>query len=251
MNNSKIVVNADDFGMNSNATKAILKSFNAGWISTTTIMPTMPGFEEACEIAHSEKLLDRIGIHFNLTEGQPLTEKIKKCPRFYKMGKLFKSRKGYFFSAEENEAIILELDEQLKRLHDFKIHPTHADSHHHVHHHWGIGMTMAKFCNENNIPALRLSFNYGKKFGWKRKSYSKMFNSKLHFRNLDKTKYFCEVRQSTPHLLNMNKPVELMVHPIYDEVGNITNYVDGDDFEEIFNKYISGYKLITYKELSS
>ncbi len=251
MKEGLIVVNADDFGMDSNATKAILKSFKMGWISTTTIMPTMPGFEEACEIAHEEKLLDRIGIHFNLTEGQPLTEKIKKCPRFYnEKGELFKSRKGYFFSREETDAIYTELKAQLKKLHDFDLHPTHADSHHHVHHYWGIGMTMAKFCNDNNIPALRLSFNYGKKFGWKRKTYSKLFNTKLHFRNLDKTKYFCEVRQSAPELFERNKPVELMVHPIYDNDGKMTNYVKGDDFEEIFNKYINGYNLITYKELS-
>lgn len=251
MNRSKVVVNADDFGMNSKSTKAILKSFEMNWISTTTIMPTMPGFEEACEIAHEKKLLDRIGIHFNLTEGQPLTEKIKTCPRFYnEKGELFKSRKGYFFSREETDAIYIELKAQLKRLHDFDIHPTHADSHHHVHHYWGIGMTVAKFCNDNNIPALRLSFNYGKKFGWKRKTYSKLFNTKLHFRNLDKTKYFCEIKQSTPELFSKNKPVEIMVHPIYDDEGKITNYVGGDSFEYLINKYLSEQKLITFKELS-
>ncbi|MCZ6703702.1 MAG: ChbG/HpnK family deacetylase [Ignavibacteria bacterium] len=251
MNKSRVVVNADDFGMNSKSTNAIIKSFEMNWISTTTIIPTMPGFEEACEIAHEKKLLDRIGIHFNLTEGQPLTEKIKTCPRFYNdRNELYKSYKGNFFTSDEIKAIYTELEAQLKRLHEFKISPTHADSHHHVHHHWGIGLVFSDFCKRNNIPSLRLSFNYGKKFGWKRKLYSKLFNGNLKLKRIDKTKYFCEIRQSTPELFAKNKPVEVMVHPIYDDHGNITNYASGDDFEYLVNKYLSEQTLITFKELS-
>ena len=251
MNRSKVVVNADDFGMNSECTNAILKSFKMNWISTTTIMPTMPGFEEACEIAHEKKLLDRIGIHFNLTEGQPLTENIKSSPRFYNdQYEMYKSKKGYFFTRDENKAIYMELKAQLKKLQDFKIFPTHADSHHHVHHYWGIGLVFSDFCKKNNIPSLRLSFNYGKKFGWKRKLFSKFFNGNLKLKGLDKTKYFCEIRQSTPELFSKNKPVEIMVHPIYNDEGKITNYVGGDDFEFLIDKYLSKQNLITFKELS-
>jgi predicted glycoside hydrolase/deacetylase ChbG (UPF0249 family) len=251
MNSSKVVVNADDFGMNSKSTSAILKSFEMNWISTTTIMINMPGFEEACEIAHEEKLLDRIGIHFNLTEGQPITEKIKTCPRFYNdRDELYKSKKGNFFTSDENKAIYKELEAQLKRLQDFKIYPTHADSHHHVHHHWGIGLIFSGFCKRNNIPSLRLSFNYGKKFGWRRKLYSKFFNGNLKLKGLDKTKYFCEIRQSTPELFSKNKPVEVMVHPIYDDEGKITNYVGGDNMEKLIAQYLPQIKFVSFSQIS-
>lgn len=246
----KIVVNADDFGMNTNATKAILESFHKGWISTTTIMTTMPGFEEACEIAHEEKLLDRIGIHFNLTEGEALTEKIKHCPKFYKDGGMYKSRKGHIFTGEEKQAIYQELEAQLDRLNKYNIYPTHADSHHHFHHYWSAGMIFAEFCNNRKIPALRLSFNYGKKFGLKRLMFSKLFNTKLRLKGLEKTKYFCEIRQSTPELFRKNKPIEIMVHPIYDDKGNITNYVGGDNFETLVKKYFANIKFVTYKDLA-
>lgn len=249
--NTKVVVNADDFGMNSNATMAILKAFETGWISTTTIMPTMPGFEEACQLAHDHKLLDKIGIHFNLTEGQPLTQNLKLFSKFYNdKAELYKSRKGHLFSRLEKEAVYKELEAQHKRLLDFGIHPTHADSHHHVHHYWGIGMVCSDFCKRNNIPALRLSFNYGKKFGWKRKTFSKAFNTRLQLKGLAKTKYFCEIRQSTPQLFNLGKPVEIMVHPVYDNQGNMTNYVDGDNFENLINTYLNNQEFITYKQLS-
>lgn len=249
--NTKIVVNADDFGMNFLTTSAILKSFEMGWISTTTIMPTMPGFEEACEFAHEYNLLDKIGIHFNLTEGQPLTEKIKRCPKFYNQnGEMYKSGKGLFLSAEEKEAIRLELEAQFKRLKEMDIYPTHADSHHHVHNYWNIGMILADFAKSNNIPAVRLSFNYGKNFSWKRITYSKLFNDRLKLKTLAKTKYFCEIRQITPELLRQNKPVEVMVHPIYDDKGNMTNYVGGDNFETLITKYLNNQRFVTYKDLA-
>jgi hypothetical protein len=111
-------------------------------------------------------------------------------------------------------------------------------------------MLFSDFCKSNSIPALRLSFNYGSKFGWKRKTYSKAFNTRLKFKGLDMTKFFCEIRQSTPQLFSQGKPVEIMVHPIYDGNGNITNYVAGDNFESLIDKYLSGQKLVTYKELT-
>ena len=152
-------------------------------------------------------------------------------------------------SCDEKKVIYMELKAQLKKLQEFKIYPTHADSHHHVHHYWGIGLVFSDFCKKNNIPSLRLSFNYGKRFGWKRKLFSKIFNGHLKLKGLDKTKYFCEIRQSTPELFSKNKPVEIMVHPIYNE-GKITNYVGGDDFEFLIDKYLSKQNLITFKELS-
>ena len=248
--NVKLVVNADDFGMNANTTNAIVESFQRDWISSTTIMTTMPGFEEACEIAHEKKLLNKIGIHFNLTEGKPLTGRIKNCPKFCDVnGKFFKSAKGLFLDSEEKVAIYEELEAQLNQLNKNGILPTHADSHHHVHHYWGVGMLFADFCKKNNIPALRLNFNFGKKFGWKRKSYSKLFNLILEARGLAKTKYFCEIRQVYDKLFNSGNPVEIMVHPVYDNHGIITNYVDGDNFESLVEKYINGFTFVSYKDL--
>jgi predicted glycoside hydrolase/deacetylase ChbG (UPF0249 family) len=248
--NIKLVVNADDFGMNSNSTNAIVESIQQGWISTTTIMTTMPGFEEACEIAHEKKLLDRIGIHFNLTEGQPLTDKIKSCPKFCDVnGQFFKSEKGHYLTLEEKSAVYSELEAQLIKLKKFSISPTHADSHHHVHQWWAPGMLFVKFCKTNYIPALRLNFNFGKKFSWKRKSYSKLFNTMLEVKGLAKTKYFCEIQQVYSKLFKSGKPAEVMVHPVYDNNGMITNYVGGKNFEYLIEKHLHGFTFVTYKDL--
>jgi predicted glycoside hydrolase/deacetylase ChbG (UPF0249 family) len=63
----KIIANADDFGLNDEVNQAIVEAFEKHMISSATLMANMPGFEEACELAHRHGLLGRIGVHLNLT----------------------------------------------------------------------------------------------------------------------------------------------------------------------------------------
>ena len=58
----KIIVNADDFGMSAEANRAIVEAFENNVISSTTLMTNMPGFDEACELAHRRRLLGKIGL---------------------------------------------------------------------------------------------------------------------------------------------------------------------------------------------
>jgi predicted glycoside hydrolase/deacetylase ChbG (UPF0249 family) len=248
-NNLKIVVNADDFGMSNVVNQAILKSFNNNWISTTTIICNMAGFEEACEIAHSEKILDRIGIHFNITEGKPLTEKLKKLKKFCNNnGEMFKSFKGQTFNSVEKEAVYIELEAQVNKLKKNHINPTHADSHRHSHHFIGTQSLFIALAKNNSIPAVRLRFNYGN-LSLQRIIYSKLYNWRLEFAALAKTKYFCEIRNVDKKLLLKNKPFEVMVHPCMGNDGKIVNYREGDDFESLIEKFLPKVPFVTYKSL--
>lgn len=245
-----IVVNADDFGMSSGVNKAILKSLDLSWISTTTIMCNMPGFEEACDLAHEKKITDRIGIHLNLTEGFPLSEKIKKLKKFCNSdGLMYKSFKSHFFDSTERQAVYEEFEMQLKRLKKLGISPTHADSHHHSHHFLGTQSIVIELSKANRIPAVRLRFNFGN-LSPQRKLYSKFFNTRLELAGLAKTKYFCEIRSATESLFSKNKPVEIMVHPYPGENGEIVNYNAGKPFQPLIEKYLPKVEFITYSDLS-
>ncbi|MBA2648321.1 MAG: ChbG/HpnK family deacetylase [Legionella sp.] len=64
---------ADDFGLNPGVSRGILTLIEHKRISATSCMVNMPGFK-----SHASALLDlrhsvRVGLHFNLTEGQLLT----------------------------------------------------------------------------------------------------------------------------------------------------------------------------------
>ena len=74
---SQVIVNADDFGLNEHTNAVILHAFHSGLISSATAMATMPAFKAACALAQQPALRGRVGLHFNLTYGKPLSEAIR------------------------------------------------------------------------------------------------------------------------------------------------------------------------------
>lgn len=130
----RIIINADDYGLNEHISRAIAEAFTERLITDTTMMATGDYFDEAVKTARKQGFLDRIGIHLNLTEGVPLTEGILSQTRFVTDGRF---NKRYDLSspltASEETAIEAELTAQVERLRAAGIAITHADSHHHVH----------------------------------------------------------------------------------------------------------------------
>ena len=113
----KIIINADDFGMSTEANRAIVEAFEKNVISSTTLMANMSGFNEACELAHCHRLLGKIGVHLNLTSGYPLSEPIRKCSRFCEESGMFRSRQTRFrLSKEERLAVETEIEAQSQSL---------------------------------------------------------------------------------------------------------------------------------------
>ncbi len=248
--NAKIVVNADDFGYSSALNHSILKSFEMNLNSTTTLMCNMPGFEEACDLAFENRITERIGIHLNMTEGKPLTEKIKKFKKFVNNdGLLYKSFKGYFFSKEEKEVIYEEFQAQVNRFKSKHFSPTHVDSHHHFHLDIGASLIAKEIALDNKIPAVRLAFSWGK-HSFQKRIHSKIVNTNFAISGLAKTSRFCEIKTVDKKLLALNKAIEVMVHPVFGENNEILNYINGDNLEELVNKHLHKRNFITYDFLN-
>ena len=68
----RVIINADDFGLNREENAVIVRAFRRGLISSATLMANMPAFAQACALIHSEGLHGRVGLHVNLTYGRPL-----------------------------------------------------------------------------------------------------------------------------------------------------------------------------------
>src|SRR5690606_12544549 len=77
----RVIINADDFGLSSDENRTIIVAFQQGLISSATLMANMPAFEEACSLAREYGLQGRIGLHFNLTYGKPLSTALRSQPR--------------------------------------------------------------------------------------------------------------------------------------------------------------------------
>lgn len=78
----RVIVNADDFGLDLDYNQLTLRAFKQGVISSATLMANMPAFNDACELTLQHGLLGRIGLHFNLTYGAPLSPAMRHQPLF-------------------------------------------------------------------------------------------------------------------------------------------------------------------------
>ena len=132
--NRLLICNSDDFGLTKSVSDAILETYLSGIMTSTTIMANMPAVEYAAKLAHANKGLG-VGIHFNLTEGRPLSEPstvellLDKNGIFLDNGR---QRKNLMFGKSKTIQAALELEAQLVRIMDLGIRPTHFDSHHHI-----------------------------------------------------------------------------------------------------------------------
>jgi predicted glycoside hydrolase/deacetylase ChbG (UPF0249 family) len=122
-----LILNADDFGLSPSINRGILEAHLFGTVSSTTLMCNMPGFEDAVALAKNTPTLG-VGLHFNLTYGKPLSNRLN-VPSLINSNGYF-SKNSRKWSAEH---IFKELEAQFKRFLAADLYPTHLDSHHHIH----------------------------------------------------------------------------------------------------------------------
>jgi len=150
----RLIVNADDFGLARSVSTGIIDVYQAGQLSSTTLMVNMPGTEEAVDLAERHPGLG-MGLHFNLTEGRPLTDArslIDSDGAFLLRGELI--RRSIRGRVEPSE-IARELTAQLDRFVSLGLTPTHLDSHQHVHMVPTVFRAMAPVLRER-VRALRV-----------------------------------------------------------------------------------------------
>lgn len=158
LNNGRLIVNADDFGLTEAVSDAIITVYKNGSASSTSLMTCMPSAAYAAKLAKNNPELG-VGLHFALTEGFSAQEKdtpLASGPdrRFFGRNSLiFKILTGAVSSAD----IRRELEAQYGRLCDLGIKPSHIDGHQHVHIYPAIFKVVAGFAREKGLP-LRLPY---------------------------------------------------------------------------------------------
>ena len=188
-----MIVTADDFGLTAEVNEAILEAFHRGLISTASVMANMPGFEQACELAHEHELTDQVGSHLVLTEGEPLSDRIRSCERFCDSEGTFRywrgSDRALYLSPVERTAVACELRMQILRCRDRGLHVTHLDSHHHVHNKHAIGSIVISIAQELAIPRVRLAHNAGKRMSLLNRASKSWLNWNLRHKGLAGTRW--------------------------------------------------------------
>jgi chitin disaccharide deacetylase len=190
----------------------------------------MPGFDEACVLAHERKLLGHVGIHVVLTEGEPLTEGMRRCRRFCDGSGRFADADTrthtFWLSSSDRRTVSAELRAQVDRCRRQGLPLTHMDSHHHVHTDPAIGPVVNEVARQLRIPHVRLARNCGAGISLPRRLYKMYFNTRLARAGLAHTRYFGEVADYVYLKEHHASPgqradFEVMTHPIFDDRGDL------------------------------
>jgi len=133
----RLIVNADDFGWNENATDRTIEAFAAGRITSTTAMVYMEDSDRAAPLARAVKL--PVGLHVNLTD--PYTaDSVPEEVRERHLGVCAEFARGRFrvrswtYDPRIRARVAAVIEDQLQRFLDlYGDPPTHVDGHNHVH----------------------------------------------------------------------------------------------------------------------
>lgn len=246
----KIIINADDYGLNQSCTEAICKAFMNDLITDTTMVANGTYFKEAVDYIQKYQLQGKVGIHFNLTEGKPLTETIATLPAFSKDG-LFHGKINRIkrLNSIEKKAVYEELSAQIIRMEEAGIDITHADSHHHIHTGIFIAPIFAKVCKEHGINKVRLHRNIGS-ISLVKKTVKKLYNCWLKIHGFETTTYFGSVEDVGQ--VGVMDNLEIMVHPDFDRNGTLidkTGELEGCAVGKTLELPAGCYTLRGYKDL--
>lgn len=225
-----VIVNADDFGIDENRTRAILEGFERGIVTHTTALVTMPHFEESVGLIKAAGHLEQMGLHFNLSEGCALTETMRKC-RFFcdndgNFTQAFHHTRQYrlFFPREVRAIVEDEARAQMQRFRDMGGISNHLDSHHHVHTDVSVARIILPIAREYGFTSFRLSRNLGANLPAAKKLYKFWFNKVYACGPEFWSDYMCDFRgfKDCISLVSPEKTVEIMVHPMYGNLRNLS-----------------------------
>ncbi|MEI2692844.1 MAG: ChbG/HpnK family deacetylase [Anaerolineae bacterium] len=132
---SGLIINADDLGYSPTVNRAIVDMFEAGLITSASLLVNQPASEEGAAIARSRPRLS-VGVHLNLSRGRPILPAEQTPSLVDEEGRFWESaiffRRAVLGQVKWHEAAA-ELEAQVRWALDRGLHLDNLDSHTHFH----------------------------------------------------------------------------------------------------------------------
>jgi len=253
---NKFIINADDFGYSDAVNGAVLKCFQKWLVTSASLLVNMPGFEGAVEMVHANSLLTgKIGVRLNLTEGFSLTSNIRDNTSFcHESGFFILKERSHLLALtkREKQAVYEEMKTQLEKALLAGIHPTHLDIHHSLHRQWPIAGVVASLAREYGIQRVRFSRSMGPVMRGIGGHYRRLFNHLItRYPDIcgpDLSGCVCDWLKLPEKRRPAGKYVEIAVHPVLDEYGDLIDK-DGKDLQRKLRLIIDHRHTISYADL--
>ena len=153
----RLIVNADDLGVNAPRTHGIFQCMEEGIVRSATLLVNMPDSLNAARRVKERNI--SVGLHINLSEGSPLTPEQDVHSlldtRGYFLGKE-RTRQACDEGAVEPEHLEREIRAQIEWFFDHCGMPTHVDGHHHLHVHPIVTELLPPILERYGIQRIRI-----------------------------------------------------------------------------------------------
>jgi predicted glycoside hydrolase/deacetylase ChbG (UPF0249 family) len=152
----RLIVTADDMGMTPGVTKGIVQSMSHGIVTSTSLMTNMPAAAQAARQAVNDRL--DVGVHLNLTTGQPLSppDEVRSLVRadgsFHSRPEFLQRLLSWRISMRDVER---EFGAQVRRAFEMDVRPSHLDTHHHLHLWWPVASALVRVGRRYGINKTR------------------------------------------------------------------------------------------------
>jgi hopanoid biosynthesis associated protein HpnK len=159
-----VIVNADDFGLSPGVNRGIVEAFRGGVLTSTTMLTNARFVGEAVSLARAHPDLP-VGIHLTLLWGAPLSDRADVPSLLDRDGHLPRSlgtlARRYFTGRLSLGEVRRELAAQIRAFLDTGLHPTHVDTHKHVHALPGVLDAVIAAASEFGIERVRVPAERG------------------------------------------------------------------------------------------
>jgi chitin disaccharide deacetylase len=156
----RLVVNADDLGADEGRNQGIFEAIKTGSVTSVSILANGQGLKDAlAKIRRLEEARVSLGIHLNLSEGEPLSSGLR----------LLTGSDGQFLGKAATQRLLVQLghpdlerevwkevDAQIRCLQEAGLTLHHLDGHQHVHVFPAVVRSAMKAAADHGIPWIRI-----------------------------------------------------------------------------------------------
>src|SRR5580765_1517701 len=132
----RLIITADDFGLDRSSNEAIVDALVRGWVTHASLLVNLGHADDAAALARIEGVNTRVGVHLNFSEGEPLTPALRGSETFCANGHFLpveafpRYRK---LTAEQRALVAAEVRAQIAAASSRGLAVSHLDSHNDVH----------------------------------------------------------------------------------------------------------------------
>lgn len=217
---ARVIINADDLGISVNVNNLIFDLMERRRITSATLMATGPAFDDA--VSRISKYVHcSFGVHLNLTQFAPLSEKKKLSQILNEKGEFAGNRvREVPMDSALREAIYREWRVQIEKIRSAGVMISHIDGHHHIHTVPMLFLVLKRIQKDCDIRRIRISRTFTGKdhpFSLRKKlckaAYNLMLRCYRRTITADEFGSFKDYLTLAKTGRFSSKSVELMTHP--------------------------------------